>query len=291
MIGARVHAAAGRDGRCAPYMTGVTSTRIWTHYSARRAQFCGHALPDGLRKNQRLPEPHPDAEHQGRQGRARRSASREEILEMGTSSRGRLRRAPPRCARALFAFGQSACAERGLILVDTKYELGKRPDGDIVVIDEIHTPDSSRFWYADDYDASASRRARTRELDKEYVRRWLAERATRATARRRHPRRRARRGGAPLHRGVRADHRQPFVPDIEEPQARIAATWPLAPVRTPGRRTINVAGQRCLRSTTAGNQAGVCSARSSVPAATPGLVRILGGRPRRSASRPSVASA
>ena len=78
-------------------------------------------------------------------------------------------------AKRLFAFGQQRAAERGLILVDTKYEFGRTSGGKIVVIDEIHTPDSSRYWYADDYEARLARGEEPRALDKEYVRRWYAE--------------------------------------------------------------------------------------------------------------------
>src|SRR5699024_3207780 len=77
-------------------------------------------------------------------------------------------------AADLFAFGQQAAAARGLILADTKYELGVDAGGDIVVIDEIHTPDSSRYWYAEDYAARLERGEEPRSLDKEYVRRWLS---------------------------------------------------------------------------------------------------------------------
>jgi len=82
-------------------------------------------------------------------------------------------------AMALFARGQKVCAERGLILVDTKYEFGRTPDGRIVVIDEIHTPDSSRFWYANSYDARFNEGKDPESFDKEYVRRWLASRGYR----------------------------------------------------------------------------------------------------------------
>ena len=78
-------------------------------------------------------------------------------------------------AMALFARGQAICAERGLILVDTKYELGKTKDGRIVVIDEIHTPDSSRFWYDHSYEARFATGQDPESFDKEYVRRYLAE--------------------------------------------------------------------------------------------------------------------
>jgi phosphoribosylaminoimidazole-succinocarboxamide synthase len=75
---------------------------------------------------------------------------------------------------ALFARGRAICAERGLILVDTKYELGRAPDGSIVVIDEIHTPDSSRIWFAESYETRLKKGEEPESFDKEYVRRWLA---------------------------------------------------------------------------------------------------------------------
>ena len=77
-------------------------------------------------------------------------------------------------AMALFAHGQKVCADRGLILVDTKYEFGKTPEGKIVIIDEIHTPDSSRFWYANSYQERFEAGEDPKSFDKEYVRRWLA---------------------------------------------------------------------------------------------------------------------
>src|SRR4029079_1231541 len=75
----------------------------------------------------------------------------------------------------MFAFGQERARARGLILVDTKYELGRSPDGRIVFIDEIHTPDSSRYWYADDYEQRIREDKDPRALDKEYVRRWYGD--------------------------------------------------------------------------------------------------------------------
>ena len=155
------------------YVTGVTSTSIWTHYQKGERVFCGHRLPDGLRKNERLPQPILTPSTKAELGDHDVSASREEILAMGRIS-PRDFDAAAEIAAALFARGQSWCADRGLILVDTKYELGKDRDGNIVVIDEIHTPDSSRFWFADSYaDRFASGRD-PESFDKEYVRRYLA---------------------------------------------------------------------------------------------------------------------
>lgn len=155
------------------YVTGVTSTSIWTHYQKGERVFCGHRLPDGLRKNQRLPAPILTPSTKAEKGDHDVSASREEILAMGRISAKDFD-AAAEMASALFAHGQKWCAERGLILVDTKYEFGKDKDGNIVVIDEIHTPDSSRFWFSSTYDERFASGQDPESFDKEYVRRYLA---------------------------------------------------------------------------------------------------------------------
>ena len=157
------------------YLTGVTSTSIWTHYEQGRAQFCGHPLPEGMRKNQRLAAPLLTPSTKAEKGDHDESVSREEILAMGALERRRLRRRRPRCAPRCSPSASRRRAKRGLILVDTKYEIGRRPDGTLCFIDEIHTPDCSRYWYADDYEARFARGEEPRGLDKEYVRRTLAE--------------------------------------------------------------------------------------------------------------------
>jgi phosphoribosylaminoimidazole-succinocarboxamide synthase len=161
-----------------------------------------------MKKNQRLPKAILTPSTKAEKGFHDESVSRAQILEMGAlSARATSTRAAEMCAR-VFAFGQQEALRRGLILVDTKYEIGRRPDGTLCFIDEVHTPDSSRYWYADDYER-ASRAARSRAgLDKEYVRRTLADQGYKgdgpaAQAGRRRPRR----GGAPLHPGLRAGHR------------------------------------------------------------------------------------
>lgn len=156
------------------YVTGVTSTSIWTHYQKGVRVFCGHALPDGLRKNERLPEPILTPSTKAPKDGHDVSASRGEILAMGHIS-PRDFDAAAEIARDLFAYGQRFCSERGLILVDTKYELGKDAKGNIVVIDEIHTPDSSRFWRLGSYDERFARGEEPESFDKEYVRRYLAK--------------------------------------------------------------------------------------------------------------------
>jgi len=156
------------------YATGVTSTSLWTHYEAGERVFCGHRLPDGLRRHQRLPEAILTPSTKAAHGDHDVSASREEILAAGRLS-ARDFDAAAEMAATLFAYGQKVCADRGLILVDTKYEFGRTADGDIVVIDEIHTPDSSRFWYAESYAERFEAGENPESFDKEYVRRWLAQ--------------------------------------------------------------------------------------------------------------------
>jgi phosphoribosylaminoimidazole-succinocarboxamide synthase len=156
------------------YLTGTTSTSIWVHYARGEREFCGHRLPDGLKKHQALPEPILTPSTKAEKGGHDVSASREHILELTGMPAADFDRAAE-IAMALFSFGQKLCAERGLILVDTKYELGKTRDGQILVIDEIHTPDSSRFWFSDSYGARFHAGQDPESFDKEYVRRFLVE--------------------------------------------------------------------------------------------------------------------
>ncbi len=159
------------------YLTGVTKTSIWVHYEKGSRLFCGHALPDGMRKNERLPRPILTPSTKAEQGGHDVSVSAEELVRLGAIDRPSFDHASEMCAK-LFAFGQGRALERGLILADTKYELGWRKNADgsreIVFIDEIHTPDSSRYWYADDYEERLGRGEEPRALDKEYVRRHYA---------------------------------------------------------------------------------------------------------------------
>jgi phosphoribosylaminoimidazole-succinocarboxamide synthase len=156
------------------YLTGVTSTSIWVHYQEGAREFCGHRLAEGMKKNQPLPRPILTPSTKAEHGEHDESVSGDELIRRGAVTRADFEVAAD-IAERLFAFGQKRAAERGLILVDTKYELGRTRDGRIVVIDEIHTPDSSRYWYADDYQERLARGEEPRGLDKEYVRRWLAD--------------------------------------------------------------------------------------------------------------------
>jgi phosphoribosylaminoimidazole-succinocarboxamide synthase len=154
------------------YATGTTSTSLWTHYERGVRDFCGHKLPDGLKKHQRLPEPILTPTTKAPKGEHDVSGSRDEILATGKVNARDFDEAAA-VAMKLFAAGQRLCAERGLILVDTKYEFGRTQEGKLVVIDEIHTPDSSRFWKAATYDERFRAGQDPETFDKDFVRRWF----------------------------------------------------------------------------------------------------------------------
>ena len=158
------------------YLTGVTSTSIWKAYEQGKREFCGHPLPEGMKKNQKLPKPILTPSTKAQKGDHDISVSKDELLAMGRIKPEVFERAAT-IAEQLFAAGQAHAAKQGLILADTKYEMGLDKQGNIVVIDEIHTPDSSRYWHADDYEERLTRGEEPRSLDKEYVRRWLANEA------------------------------------------------------------------------------------------------------------------
>lgn len=157
------------------YITGVTSTSAWTNYARGARNICGNILPDGLRKDQKLDHPilTPTTKHEIHD----RNVSREEAIAEGLITPELFDQAADVCFR-MFEAGTREAAKRGLILVDTKYELGLL-DGRLVVSDEVHTPDSSRYWYADTYEELFGKGLPQRKLDKEYVREWLADRGFR----------------------------------------------------------------------------------------------------------------
>jgi phosphoribosylaminoimidazole-succinocarboxamide synthase len=155
------------------YLTGVTSTSVWKAYEAGARTFCGHALAEGMKKNQKLPKPILTPSTKAAKGDHDVSVSKDELLAMGRIEPEVFERAAA-IAEKLFAAGVAHAAKQGLILADTKYEMGLDKAGNIVVIDEIHTPDSSRYWFAGDYEERLARGEEPRSFDKEYVRRWLA---------------------------------------------------------------------------------------------------------------------
>ncbi len=156
------------------YLTGSTNTSIWSAYEKGERRYCGHDLPDGLRSHEQLSEVLLTPTTKAPQGEHDALTSREELIESG-AIREELYDEAARITGTLFRIGQDFARSRGLILVDTKYELGLGPDGKIVVIDEIHTPDSSRYWYADRYEQAMSAGESPPALDKEFVRLWLGE--------------------------------------------------------------------------------------------------------------------
>lgn len=144
----------------------------WREYQAGRRSVCGVALPEGLKENDKLPEPIITPTTKASVGHDE-DISRAEIIKRGLVSEDDYNQLE-NYTRAIFQRGTEMVAERGLILVDTKYEFGKA-DGRIYLIDEIHTPDSSRYFYIDGYEELQSKGEQQRQLSKEFVRKWLIE--------------------------------------------------------------------------------------------------------------------
>ena len=154
------------------YITGSTSTSLWTVYNNGSRDYCGNALEEGLVKNQKLDAnmltpTTKEVDHD-------RPISPEDIVKEGWMNQedwdywsGK--------ALELFSFGQEKAAANGMILVDTKYEMGRDSDGNIVLIDEIHTPDSSRYWIAETYDERMNAGEEPQNIDKEFLRLWFMD--------------------------------------------------------------------------------------------------------------------
>ncbi len=153
------------------YITGVTKTSLWYNYEKGVRNYCGHKLPEGLKKDQKLENPivTPTTKLEEHD----RPVSREEIIKEGLVDADTFDKAADLCLK-LYDFGVKFAAKQGLILVDTKYELGIL-DGKLVVSDEIHTPDSSRYWYLDSYEELFKAGKEQRKIDKEYVREWYVK--------------------------------------------------------------------------------------------------------------------
>jgi phosphoribosylaminoimidazole-succinocarboxamide synthase len=148
------------------YLTGSS----WRAYQKGQRHICGVPIPDGMREHQRFPEPIVTPTTKATQGHDE-DISREEIIRQGLVSEEDYNQLE-KYTKALFKRGTEMAAQKGLILVDTKYEFGKA-DGKIYLIDEIHTPDSSRYFYADGYEELFARGEQQRQLSKEFVREWL----------------------------------------------------------------------------------------------------------------------
>ena len=150
----------------------ILTGSAWREYKKGCREICGVKLPDGMRENERFPEPIITPTTKADEGHDM-NISREEIIAQGIVSEEDYN-VMEDYTRRLFARGQEIAAKRGLILVDTKYEFGKR-DGKVYLIDEIHTPDSSRYFYADGYEEKFEKGETQRQLSKEFVRQWLIE--------------------------------------------------------------------------------------------------------------------
>jgi phosphoribosylaminoimidazole-succinocarboxamide synthase len=154
------------------YLTGSTETSIWPMYDRGERVLYGHQFPDGLKKNQKLPQTIITPTTKAAQGDHDAPITEAEILETQLVSTDHWHELAEK-SLALFARGQEIAAKNGLILVDTKYEFGLDEKGVVVVADEIHTPDSSRYWIADTYQAKFEAGENPDSLDKEFLRLWI----------------------------------------------------------------------------------------------------------------------
>ena len=154
------------------YITGSTSTSLWTVYNNGDREYCGNQLSEGLIKNQKLDEnmltPTTKEEHHDR------PISPDDIIKEGWMTKDDWHYCS-KVALDLFAFGQKVAADHGMILVDTKYEMGVDADGNILLVDEIHTPDSSRYWIKSTYEEKMERGEEPENIDKEFLRLWFVD--------------------------------------------------------------------------------------------------------------------
>lgn len=162
---------------CTPFkvemvIRGYLSGHAAREYSAGKRSICGVAMPEGMKENDKFPEAIITPTTKADNGSHDEDISKEAILENGIVSKEDYS-VLEQYTRALFQRGTEIAAGRGLILVDTKYEFGKTKDGKIVLIDEIHTPDSSRYFYADGYQDRQDKNEEQKQLSKEFVRQWL----------------------------------------------------------------------------------------------------------------------
>ncbi len=153
------------------YLTGVTDTSIWTHYQKGERTFGGVTLPDGMKKNTKLPEPLLTPTTKGEHDE---NITGEEIVAKGYLTQ-EVWNEVAAAAVALFKRGQEVSAKAGLILVDTKYEFGFDKDGKVMLIDEIHTSDSSRYWYAKSFEERFAKGEEPEYFDKEFLRLWFKQ--------------------------------------------------------------------------------------------------------------------
>lgn len=162
---------------CEPFkvemvIRGYLSGHAAREYALGKRSLCGVAMPEGMKENDRFPEPIITPTTKAAVGTHDEDISKEDILAQGIVSKEDYE-VLEQYTRALYQKGTEIAASRGLILVDTKYEFGKTKDGKIVLIDEIHTPDSSRYFYADGYEERQQKGETQKQLSKEFVRQWL----------------------------------------------------------------------------------------------------------------------
>lgn len=157
------------------YLAGTTSTSILTQYRKGIREMYGHTLPDGMRDNQALPQAIITPTSKAFDGGHDEPLTAADIVSQGLLTAAQWDEVSAK-ALALFARGQKMAAERGLILVDTKYEFGTDLDGNILIADEIHTPDSSRYWIAGGYAKAFAEGSRPPSFDKDVIRAWVAAR-------------------------------------------------------------------------------------------------------------------
>jgi phosphoribosylaminoimidazole-succinocarboxamide synthase len=170
------------------YITGVTSTALWYRYSLGERNIYGYDFPDGLQKNQALPGPIITPTTKGGATGHDERLTCSEVVEKGLLDKQTWDQVQA-AALTIFKRGQAVARKAGMILVDTKYEFGRASDGRVVLIDEVHTPDSSRFWTADTYEARFAAEEDPENFDKEFVRIAYAD------------------------KGYRGDGEIPFMPD------------------------------------------------------------------------------
>ncbi|MBO5835871.1 MAG: phosphoribosylaminoimidazolesuccinocarboxamide synthase [Bacteroidales bacterium] len=163
--------------KCEPYevemvIRGYLTGHAWREYRDGKRTLCGVTLPEGMKENQKFPEPIITPTTKAKEGHDE-DISKEEIIAQGIVSKEEYEQLEA-YTRAIYQRGSEIAAKMGLILVDTKYEFGKK-DGEIILMDEIHTPDSSRYFYAKDYEADFAAGKAQKQLSKEFVRQWLIE--------------------------------------------------------------------------------------------------------------------
>jgi phosphoribosylaminoimidazole-succinocarboxamide synthase len=160
------------------YITGVTKTALWYRYSLGERHIYGYDFPEGMQKNELLPKPIITPTTKGRAGEHDERITCAEVVERELLDEETWKQIQV-AALAIFKRGQEIAQQGGLILVDTKYEFGRAPDGTVMIIDEVHTADSSRFWVADTYEEQFASGQEPENFDKEFLRLWYADRGYR----------------------------------------------------------------------------------------------------------------